>query len=86
MPFVEYGLLKAFEFESFPIRLVVQGIFTRTGGISPAPWNSLNLGGTVGDERKNVIENRRLIFESVHLPVESIFDSWQIHSSIVLFQ
>jgi YfiH family protein len=31
-----------------------------------------------------VIENRRRIFENIQRPVESIFDTWQIHSSIVL--
>jgi polyphenol oxidase len=84
MPFIENSLVKAFTFESFPSQEVVHGIYTRLGGVSPEPWSSLNLGGTVGDERKNVIENRHRIFESIQRPVESIFDTWQIHSSIVL--
>ena len=32
---------------------------TREGGLSPAPWDSLNLGLHVGDEQARVQENRR---------------------------
>jgi hypothetical protein len=31
----------------------------RTGGISPPPWDSLNLGDHVGDAPERVAENRR---------------------------
>ena len=30
---------------------IVHGIFMRHGGISPAPWESLNLATSVGDSR-----------------------------------
>jgi len=33
------------------------GFSTRLGGISPAPWNSLNLGGNRGDDPARVREN-----------------------------
>jgi YfiH family protein len=33
------------------------GFSTRCGGVSPAPWDSLNLGGAVGDEAERVAEN-----------------------------
>ena len=32
---------------------------TRAGGVSAAPWNSLNLGTAVGDDAVHVAENRR---------------------------
>jgi polyphenol oxidase len=32
---------------------------TRAGGVSPAPWDSLNLGTAVGDDPAAVAENRR---------------------------
>ncbi|HUL58814.1 MAG TPA: peptidoglycan editing factor PgeF [Anaeromyxobacteraceae bacterium] len=35
------------------------GFTTRAGGVSPAPWDSLNLGGAVGDEPERVAENWR---------------------------
>lgn len=41
------------------------GFTTRDGGVSPAPWDSLNLGGLVGDEPDRVAENwRRLAAET----------------------
>jgi len=52
--------------------------------VSPAPWQSLNHGGTVGDLRSNVIENRRRVFAAINRPVESIFDVWQVHSALVI--
>ena len=33
---------------------VTHAVLTRHGGVSPAPWDSLNLGWTVGDERERV--------------------------------
>jgi purine-nucleoside/S-methyl-5'-thioadenosine phosphorylase / adenosine deaminase len=35
------------------------GFTTRRGGVSPPPWDSLNLGGAVGDEPARVVENWR---------------------------
>jgi polyphenol oxidase len=84
MPFREAGSLKYFYFDSFDRADLVQGIYTRHGGVSPAPWASLNLGGTVGDERENVVENRQRIFESCSRPVESIYDPWQVHGTDVI--
>ena len=56
-------------------------VFTRAGGVSPEPWASLNQGGTVGDEREHVIENRKRAFDAVELEVESIYDVWQVHGT-----
>ncbi len=84
MPFHESGNLRYFTFDLFERHQLVHGIFTRLGGVSPEPWASLNLGGTVGDSREHVIENRRRIFEIIERPVESLFDSWQVHGKQVL--
>ena len=81
MPISDSGGLKCFTFDIFPRTGLVHGLYTRQGGVSPAPWSSLNLGGTVGDERANVVENRRRIFAAVDRPVESIFDVWQVHGT-----
>jgi polyphenol oxidase len=72
------------QFESFARHPLHQGIFGRKGGVSPAPWSSLNLGGLSGDSRENIIENRKRIFASFDLPVESIFDVWQVHGNRVI--
>jgi YfiH family protein len=59
-------------------------LFTRHGGVSPDPWDSLNVGGTVGDVLARVRENRRLSFQAIGCVPESIFDVWQIHSADVV--
>ena len=38
---------------------VVHGVFSRQGGVSPAPWDQLNLGMNTGDDVDRVTENRR---------------------------
>lgn len=37
---------------------VRHGVSTRAGGVSPAPYDSLNLSGTVGDAPENAAQNR----------------------------
>lgn len=81
---ITHGGIKYYQFESFPKNSICQAIFTRTGGVSPEPWQSLNQGGTTGDSRPRVVENRRLAFESVGLPVTSIYDVWQVHGTSIL--
>jgi polyphenol oxidase len=81
MPLGETGGLTVFTFEALKQKGLVHGLYSRLGGVSPAPWSSLNLGGTVGDERGHVVENRRRIFAAVNRPVESIFDVWQVHGT-----
>ena len=84
MPYIQRNGLEYFQFASFNPSKVDHGIFTRKGGVSPTPWGSLNLGGTVGDERANVVENRRRIYAVMERRVESIFDVWQVHSADVI--
>lgn len=49
----------------------VQALCTlRTGGVSAAPWDSLNLGTHVGDDLKAVAENRRRVAAVLDLPRE----------------
>ncbi len=76
--------LSYYKFAENDFEGTIHGFFTRCGGVSPEPWNSLNLATTVGDSRENVIENRKRIFESIARPEKSLFDVWQIHSTNVL--
>jgi len=80
MPFVETAGLRYYRFEIFPPNLP-QAIFTRKGGVSPSPWDTLNVGGTVGDEAAKVRENRVRSFSAVGRRLESMFDVWQVHSA-----
>lgn len=84
MPFIQSSGLRYYTFASFPGQGLVHGIFTRQGGVSPAPWASLNMGGGVGDDLKCVRENRRRAFEAVGRPFESNYDVWQVHSADVV--
>lgn len=83
MPFFQANGLEYYRFDTLG-EAVVHAIFTRKGGVSPQPWSTLNLGGTVGDSRENVVENRRRIFETLGIKVTTIFDVWQIHSDKVI--
>jgi YfiH family protein len=49
-------LLRSRLLSAFP-----HGFTTRAGGVSPPPWDALNLGGLVGDEPARVRENWRLL-------------------------
>ncbi len=84
MPFVEKNNLRYFRFKNFP-RMAQHAVFTRNGGVSPAPWNSLNVGGNVGDSLANVRENRLRIFAALGRPSESVFDLWQVHGTQAYF-
>lgn len=53
----------------WPAPACVRALVTsRNGGVSPAPYHSLNLGNHVGDDPLHVLENRRLL--RTHLPAE----------------
>jgi len=53
---------------------------TRRGGVSEAPWASLNLGDHVGDAMRHVIANRQLV--RAHLPAEPVWLQ-QVHDTAV---
>jgi polyphenol oxidase len=84
MPFTQVGELRFYQFDLYNLPGLVHGVFTRQGGVSPAPWASLNLGGLGGDSKDNVVENRRRIFDAVGRPVESIYDAWQVHGTHII--
>lgn len=78
------GELRVFRFDSFSPTAVTHGILSRTGGVSPSPWDSLNVGGTVGDDAARVAENRRRAFLALDLNLASAFDVWQVHSADIV--
>lgn len=81
MPFFQSGALRYYAFDLLEAAGVKQAVFTRHGGVSGAEFSSLNVGGLNGDERGNVIENRRRMFAAFGRPVESLFDVWQVHGA-----
>ncbi|MGB1138878.1 MAG: laccase domain-containing protein, partial [Luminiphilus sp.] len=57
-------------------------VSTRRGGVSAAPWDSLNLGDHVGDQPAHVAENRRRLQRALSVPAIS----WlrQVHGTRVI--
>ncbi len=84
MPFAQHEGIRYYHFDIFPSALK-QAVFTRQGGVSPAPWASLNVGGTVGDDAARVRENRVRSFAALGLRLDSLFDVWQVHSADAIF-
>lgn len=52
---------------------------TRHGGVSKAPFTSLNLGINTNDDSKNVLENRRAFFEKLGISEAQFASSYQVH-------
>lgn len=83
MKFSTVNDIRYLSFDIFP-GYVKQAIFTRSGGMSPTPWNSLNVGSLVGDDLANVTNNKRRLFEALSIDDRSMFDVWQVHSSDIV--
>lgn len=62
---------------------VPHGFTTRLGGVSPAPFDSLNLSMHRGDDPKNVEENFRRLAACIGFDLKKLVMSHQIHSDIV---
>ncbi|MCS6836057.1 MAG: peptidoglycan editing factor PgeF [Anaerolineae bacterium] len=75
----EHGLLRYYR---APLD-VTHGIFTRQGGVSSAPFASLNLGSTVGDDPQAVRENHRLVYEALGVDGQRACTTWLVHSAEV---
>lgn len=59
------------------------GFSTRLGGVSPAPWDSLNLGAARGDEPANVRENFTRFCAAVGADSAALVKNHQVHSDLV---
>ena len=70
--------LRTFPFDSDQVTAVVT---TRHGGVSAGPYDSLNLGGHVGDDPEAVAENRRRL--AVALGVDRLTIADQKHTATV---
>ena len=60
---------------------VRHGFSTRLGGVSPAPWDSLNLGPGRGDTPENVAENYRRFFACLGADENRAVLSKQVHEA-----
>lgn len=56
-------------------------VATRTGGVSPAPHDSLNLGYHVGDDAAHVSENRRRLADTLGYDANALVAAQQMHGA-----
>jgi YfiH family protein len=52
---------------------------TRVGGVSPAPFDTLNLGRSTSDAAEHVAENRRRVLHTLGLTPERLATAGQVH-------
>ena len=60
------------------------GFFTRRGGVSPAPFDSLNFAVGVGDDRAHVRENLARAAAELGIAASQLFHTSQVHGVDVL--
>lgn len=63
---------------------VMNGFFTRIGGVSKSYYSSLNVSTSTGDDILNIRENKARIFNTFSRPLSSSCEIWQVHSDTVL--
>ncbi len=65
-------------------RALKHGVFTRKGGVSQAPFASLNLGGNVGDDPRAVRCNHERMYATLGVDDARACSVWQIHSADIV--
>jgi YfiH family protein len=65
-------------------RGIVHAFSTRQGGVSRAPFATLNLGQSVGDDPAAVNANRRRFFGAFGVESNRVVRAWQMHGDGVL--
>ena len=59
------------------------GFSTRLGGVSPPPWDSLNLGVSLGDKPDNVRENFVRFCAAVGTDAGALVKNHQVHGDVI---
>ncbi len=77
------GALEVLEFPSLHDRGVEIVVTTRSGGVSQAPYDTLNLGDHVGDDPACVEENRRRVAAAVRVDLGALMIARQVHGTDV---
>lgn len=74
-----------FQFEHFSRHsAMIHAVFSRQGGLSAAPYTSLNTGLSVGDDRQTVFANRRRLAQTLRQPDWPVATSWIVHGNEVI--
>ncbi|WP_310587859.1 peptidoglycan editing factor PgeF [Dyadobacter luteus] len=66
------------------LKNIIAAESTRNGGVSTAPFDSLNLGGSTTDKPDNVIKNNHLFFNALGIDFEQVAKSHQVHGAEIL--
>jgi YfiH family protein len=74
-----YHDLKYYQFSLFAN--LNHAVFTRKGGVSPAPYGPHNVGGTVGDDVQAVRQNHQLMYDALNVNRERTCTVWQVHGA-----
>ncbi len=70
-----------YRFDIFADLPVQAHVSTRHGGVSPAPWQSLNFSILRGDEPERVRQNRKRLAEALGLQASSFVGCRQVHGT-----
>ncbi len=84
MQFHQPEAIRYLTFDIFSECRLTHAVFTRHGGYSPKPWDSLNVGGLSGDDPQRVLQNRIMSFNAVGRDHRSVYDVWQVHGNDVI--
>ena len=80
----EHDDLHYFRFNELPHNGVARhAVFSRRGGVSPAPFDSLNLSLSVPDERERVYANRRRVYGQFGRDTETVVHAHLVHGADV---
>lgn len=63
---------------------VAHAFSLRTGGVSPPPFDSLNLGRQTGDDESNVLANERLFLQAAGILPEHLLTARQVHGDSIV--
>jgi YfiH family protein len=84
MTFHERDGLRYFTFPLLDAAGLPHAVMTRRGGSSRPPFESLNLGASVGDDPSAVERNRRSVFALFGRDPHSAAELHQVHSNLIL--
>lgn len=79
------GPVPYFQFKIFQNQPITHAVFTRHGGFSEAPYDSLNVRYTIGDSDYSVTKNRQQIAETLNTSPEKLVSANQTHSANIHF-
>lgn len=73
-----------YQFEQWASAPIQHGVFTRHGGVSNGHYDSLNVGGMIGDDQQAVLENSRRVYDTLGYTPDQVCTVWQVHGADVV--